>query len=443
MPAAVRLPWRPLDLLDAEQVEQIHAASLAILERTGVEFQDDETLALWRAAGAEVDQTTQRVRLAPELVLRLVALAPRTFTWRARNPAHDVDFGLGLAAFGPCGGMAYVLDARRGRRSGTLADYADLVRVAQASPALHFAAWEQVAALDVPPSVRHLQRLLAAIRLSDKPLMESAHGRVITADCLAMCRLVFGPLEDQPPVIGDVINVSSPLRFDARMLGGLLTYARAGQVTYITPFILAGAMSPISMAAALAQQNAEALAGVALTQLARPGAPVMMGGFTSNLDLRSGTPALGTPEGAWAILAGAQLARRYGLPFRGNGGLTSSKSLDAQAALETHWALWPSLLGHAALNMHAAGWVDGGLTVSLEKYAFDLAQLEDLFAELTGMGTGLAAAPVSRSADWALRDWDRRLEAYTPPPLDPALSEALDDYVARRSIELADVNLYV
>ncbi len=436
MPASLHLPWRPLELLDAEQLERIHLASLQILEETGIDFQDPEALGLWQAAGADVDGGSQRVRLDRGLVLDLVAQAPRSFTWRARNPAHDVLLGPGVAAFGPCGGMAYVLDQTQTRRPGTLGDYEDLIRVAQASSALHFAAWEQVAALDVPLSARHLKRLRAALTLSDKPLMESAHGRIITADCLELCRLVFGDLEGQPPVIGDVINVSSPLRFDARMLGGLLTYARAGQVTFITPFILAGAMSPVTVAAALAQQNAEALAGVALTQLARPGAPVLMGGFTSNLDLRSGTPALGTPEGAWAVLAGAQLARRYGLPFRGNGGLTSSKTLDAQAAAETHWSLWPSLLGHSALIMHAAGWIDGGLTVSLDKFAFDLGQLEAFTTTLPGP----AAPRPDRIPDKA--DWAARLATFEAPPMDPGLREAIDAFVLRRSAELADVDLY-
>lgn len=439
MPASLALPWRPLDILDEEQVERIHLASLRILEETGIEFQDDESLSLWSGAGAAVDRATQRVRLDRGLVLELIAKAPRSFTWRARNPAHDVSIGPGRIAFGPPGGMVYILDLDGARRSGTFADYEDLVRVAHESPALHFAAWEQVAALDVSVSIRHLHRLRAAIRLSDKPLMESAHGRVITADCLAMCRLVFGDL-DGAPVVGDVINISSPLRFDSRMLGGLITYARAGQVTFMTPFILAGAMAPITMAAALAQQNAEALAGVALTQVVRPGAPVMMGGFTSNLDMRTGTPALGTPEGAWATLAGAQLARRYSLPFRGNGGLTTSKTLDSQAVTESQWSLWPSLSGHNDLVMHAAGWIDGGLTVSLSKVAADLDQLEALWSDLhpersTPPGPG-------GSTDRSTRSWSRRLADYEPPTLDPAVAEAIDEFVARRSLELKDQNLY-
>lgn len=439
MPASLDLPWRPLDILDEEQIERVHLASLRILEETGVEFQDDEALALWTRAGADVDVRTQRVRLDRGLILNLIARAPGSFTWRARHPDHDVVIAPGRAAFGPCGGMAYVLDEAGHRRSGTFADYESLVKVAHESSALHFAAWEQVAALDIPVSVRHLHRLRAAIRLSDKPLMESAHGRVITADCLEMCRLVFGELEGAP-VVGDVINISSPLRFDSRMLGGLITYARAGQVTFMTPFILAGAMAPITMAAALAQQNAEALAGVALTQLVRPGAPVLMGGFTSNLDMRSGTPALGTPEGAWAVLAGAQLARRYGLPFRGNGSLTTSKAIDSQAASETQWSLWPSLAGHNNLVMHAAGWIDGGLTASFDKVAYDLDQLEAFIADIhPGSSTSLGPKDVAERAG---RTWQRRLADYVPPALDPAAADALDEYVARRSADLQGADLY-
>lgn len=439
MPASLALPWRPLDILDEDQIERVHLASLEILEGTGIEFQDDEALSLWSGAGADVDPRTQRVRLDRGLVLELIAKAPRSFTWRARNPSHDVSIGPGRVAFGPCGGMVYVLDTAGARRPGTFADYEDLVRVAHESPALHFAAWEQVAALDVPVSVRHLHRLRAAIRLSDKPLMESAHGRVITADCLEMCRLVFGDLNGAS-VVGDVINISSPLRFDSRMLGGLITYARAGQVTFMTPFILAGAMAPITMAAALAQQNAEALAGVAFAQLVRPGAPVMMGGFTSNLDMRSGTPALGTPEGAWATLVGAQLARRYGLPFRGNGSLTTSKTLDSQSATETQWSLWPSLSGHTDLVMHAAGWIDGGLTVSFDKIAHDLDQLEALMADLHAGSEARSTA--GRTSDRTPRSWKQRLADYEAPPLDTAVAEALDEYVARRSTALKDENLY-
>jgi trimethylamine--corrinoid protein Co-methyltransferase len=301
-----------------------------------------------------------------------------------------------------------------------------------------------------------------------------------------MMRLVYGSL-DGDPVTGDVINVNSPLRYDERMLGGLISYARAGQVTFITPFILAGAMSPATMAAALAQQNAEVLAGAALTQIIRPGAPVIYGGFTTHVDLRGGSPAFGTPEGAWAALVGGQLARRYGLPYRGSGALTNSQTADAQAAYESLWTLWPAVLAHTNLMMHAAGWVDGGLTVSFEKFVIDLENLamfqrflggfavdEDALAlaAIAEVGPGghhfgtahtaaryrdafhassladrrgydaWAAAGSEGVARRANRVWKEMLAQYEPPPLDPAIAEALDDYVARRERELEGSRLY-
>jgi trimethylamine--corrinoid protein Co-methyltransferase len=425
MPSAFTLPFDPINVLTDAQVEAIDSASWTILEDVGVEFQDAEVLDLWAAAGADVDHDSCRVRLDRGLVRSLMASAPSTFTWRARNPSHDVVIGQGHASFGPCGGMVYVQPADGNRRPGEFQDQVAFVKVAHASPAMHFAAWDQVTPHDIPVSERHLRRLQASFVYSDKPVSEAAHGRLITADNLAMARIVFGDVMDREAVIGDVVNVNSPLRFDGRMLGGLLTYARAGQVTYITPFILAGAMSPISIAGALAQQNAEALAGVALTQLVRPGAPVLMGGFTTNADMRTGSPALGTPEGAWSLLAGAQLARRYRLPYRGSGALTTSKATDGQAGYESAWSMWPCLLGHANLIMHAAGWLDGGLTASHTKFAIDLDYLEALT-----VGT-----PAPRS-------WSARLAAYEQPALDPTIRDALDDFVTRRARELEGIALY-
>jgi trimethylamine--corrinoid protein Co-methyltransferase len=331
-----------------------------------------------------------------------------------------------------------------------------------------------------------LHRLYAGFTLSDKAMLEAAHGRIITNDCVEMARLVFGDLEGDP-VIGDVINVNSPLRYDDRMLGGLLTYARAGQVTFITPFILAGAMSPVTMAAALAQQNAEALAGIALTQIVRPGAPVIYGGFTTNIDMRSGSPAFGTPEGAWALLVGAQLARYYGLPYRGNGSLTNAKVADAQAAYETMWNLWPAVQAHTNLVMHAVGWMDGGLSSSYEKFIIDVENLAMFYHFLNGFAideeslaldmitqvgpgghhfgtqhtmerfekafyeTAVAdrlgyeawvAAGKQDTQQRARAVWQGLLKEYEQPPLDLAIQEALADFVARREQELEKHNLY-
>lgn len=482
----LRNPRPPYDWLEPDTLERIHEASLDILENVGLDFLDDEALDIWQAAGAKVDQAARHVWPDRGLVLEALAYAPSSFTWRARNPAHNVVIGGDAIAFGPCGGMVYAADLDRGRRIGTMDDYEKLLKLSQSCHALHFAAWEQVTAQDVPVNIRHLRRVRAGLTLTDKVVMEGAHGRVITADTLAMMGIVYGSL-DGDPVTGDVINASSPLRFDDRMLGGLITYARAGQVTFITPFILAGAMSPVTMAAALAQQNAEVLAGAALTQLVRPGVPVIYGGFTTNIDLRSGSPAFGTPEGAWAALVGGQLARRYGLPSRGNGGLNSSKAADAQAAYESLWSLWPAVLAHTNLIMHGAGWLEGGLTVSFEKYVIDLENLAMVrhflqgfavdddalalasIAEIGSSGHHLGTAHTqARYRDaffatslsdrlaydtWALagsedtatranRVWKDMLASYEQPPMDPATAEALDEFVARREKELAGVSLY-
>jgi trimethylamine---corrinoid protein Co-methyltransferase len=479
-------PRPPFDWLEPDELERLHEASLDILENIGLDFLDEEALVIWQKAGAKVDRQAQHVWPDRGLIMESIATAPPSFRWRARNPAHEVVIGGNTIAFGPCGGMAYVNDLDCGRRPGTMSDYEDLLRVSQSCHALHFAAWEQVTAQDLPVNVRHLHRVRAGFKLTDKVVMEGAHGRIITADTLEMMRLVYGTL-DGDPVTGDVINVNSPLRYDDRMLGGLITYARAGQVTFITPFILAGAMSPVTMAAALAQQNAEVLAGVALTQLVRPGAPVIYGGFTANIDLRSGSPSLGTPEGAWAHLVGGQLARRYNLPYRGSGSLTNSQVADAQAAYESAWTLWPAVLAHTNLIMHAAGWVDGGLTVSLEKYIIDLENLAmfqhflkgftiddaslalDSIAEVGPGGHHFGTAHTqdryrnafypSSLADrqsydaWiasggddtarrANRIWKEILSRYEPPAIDPAVAEAVDDYVARRERELAGSKLY-
>jgi trimethylamine--corrinoid protein Co-methyltransferase len=302
-----------------------------------------------------------------------------------------------------------------------------------------------------------------------------------------MAKIVFGEDISSSPVLGGVINVSSPLRYDGRMLGGLLTYARYGQVNIITPFILAGAMSPVTMAAALAQQNAEVLAGIALTQLANPGAPVIYGGFTTNVDMKSGSPAFGTPEGAWALLVGAQLARRYKLPYRGSGGLNSSKTPDAQAAYESLWTMWPAMLAHTNFILHSAGWLEGGMTVSLEKYVIDAEMLAMFYHFMAGfeindenlaldsidevgpgghhfgtahtmerfstafyqptLGDNLGYEVWESAGSWdAARRanvvWKEILANYEPPALDAGIQEELEAYVARRTKELAGKNLY-
>jgi len=335
----------------------------------------------------------------------------------------------------------------------------------------------------VPVPARHLEKALAQFTLSDKALTAAAHGRAVAADYMAMAAIVYGGEAELAggPVFAAVVNANSPLRFDERMLGGLIGYARLGQATIITPFILAGAMSPVTLAAAIAQQNAEALAGIALTQLVRLGAPVVYGGFTTNIDMQTGSPAFGTPEGALALLCGGQLARHYSVPFRGSGGLNNAKSVDAQASYETQMSLWPAVMAHANLILHSAGWLEAGLVCSLEKFIIDVEGLAVMQRMLAGvvvdeetlalpfiaevgpgghhLGTAHTLAryrsefyvPIVSDRQnydkWREdggRDAARRahdvagqlLAAYEPPPLDPAAAEALADFVARRTREL-------
>ncbi len=480
-------PLPPLEWSSHEQIEQLHQASMQILENVGLEFLDDEAFSIWRQAGAKVDSKARRVWPDRDLVLEAVQRAPQTFTWRARNPDRDIRIGGNAIAFAPHSGMAYAADLETGRRPGRLEDLENFLKLAHMCNVLHFAGCELVAPQDVPVSMRHLRRVFAAFTLSDKAARDVAHGRIIPSDDIEMARIAFGGVLPSEPVIGGIINVNSPLRYDERMLGGLITYARAGQVCVVTPFILAGAMSPITMAAALAQQNAEALAGVALAQLVNPGAPVIYGGFTTNIDMKTGSPAFGTPEGAWALLIGAQLARRYRLPYRGSGSLNTSKIPDAQAAYETMWTIWPAVLSHTNFVHHSVGWLDGGLTASYEKFIIDAEILAmfhhffqgfmmdsesfalDMIAEVGPGGhhfdtphtqaryqTAFHQASVSDrqnyetwqaqggrdAAQRAHQLWKAMLEAYEPPPMEQSTQEALLEFVKRREQELENVSLY-
>ena len=300
----------PLEVITPEQIEQLHEASMTIVEEIGIAFLDAEALDIWEKAGARVDHKRQHVWIDRGLLLDLVARAPSHFTWRARNPDKHRHVGGDDLTLAPNGGVIFAQDLDHGRRPGTLEDYHNFLKITQMTNVLHYTGDQLVVPHDVPVSLRHLRRSFGAFTLCDKPALEAAHGRIIPADAVEMAKIVFGEDVTAPgkdPVTGGIINSSSPLRYDDRMLGGMLTFGRAGQVLVITPFVLAGAMSPITIASAVAQQNAEALAGIAFVQAVRPGAPVIYGGFTSNIDMKTGAPAFGTPEGAWAMAIGAQL----------------------------------------------------------------------------------------------------------------------------------------
>jgi trimethylamine--corrinoid protein Co-methyltransferase len=478
----LKTPWRPLDILSPDELERLHEASMHILENTGVELLDAEALDLFAKAGAKVAGKTRRVKIDRGLLLETIATAPPSFTLHARNPGKTVVIGGNHIVFSPVGGQAYSTNFDRGRRPGTLADLEELIKLIHSFNVLHHGSDTPVEPTDLPAETRHLDALYTMSRLTDKTVMGPARGRMTTNDAIEMMALVSGGREalTERPALITIINVNSPLRYDDWMLGGLITYARAGQANVITPFIAAGAMGPITLAGAIAQQNAEALVGVMLTQLVRPGAPVVYGNFTVDAHMRSGSPSFGTPEAAWATLAAGQLARHYKLPYRSNGSLSSSNAPDAQAAYETMMSLWPAILAQANFVYQGAGWVEGGLTTSYEKLIIDveaLAMMEALLAGYEVNDDTLALPSIDQvgpgghhfdtehtlaryrtafydplistrlqyanwveagSMDAAQRahlKWKEVLKNYQEPKLDEAADEALRDFVARRKRE--------
>jgi trimethylamine--corrinoid protein Co-methyltransferase len=378
--------WPPLDVLSSEDLARIHNASIEILENTGIELLDAEAFDIFAKAGAKVTVGARRVWPDRGLLMEAVSAAPASFTLHARNLAKSLVIGGDHIAFSPVGGQAYSTNFERGRRPGTLADLEELIKLTHCFNILHHGSDTLVEPTDLPANTRHLDATFASLRLTDKTIMGPSRGRVASTDAISLAAIPFGGLDAirHKPVLIGVINVNSPLRFDDWMLGGLITYARAGQANIITPFIAAGAMGPITVAGAIAQQNAEALVGVALTQLVNPGCPVVYGNFTVDAHMRSGSPSFGTPEGAWATLAAGQLARHYKLPFRSNGSLSSSNIPDAQAAYETMMSLWPAILARTNFVYQGAGWVEGGLTTSYEKLIIDVECLAMMAALLDG-----------------------------------------------------------
>ncbi|MGD8403438.1 MAG: trimethylamine methyltransferase family protein [Anaerolineales bacterium] len=379
--------YSPLEILVANQVEGIHEASMHILEEIGLEFLDEETLGIWKSAGALVNKESQRVRIDGNMVEEALKTVPSSFTLRARNPDRNVTIGGNSINFATVANTPYYSDLKSGRQPGSLEKFEKMLRLAHVCGPIHVIEGMLLEPQDIPIPQRHLAKGYAVYSLSDKAHLVASHGREIAEDHVNMASIVFGG-EDEikcDPVLSAVVNANSPLRYDERMLGGLLTYARYRQPVAITPFILAGAMSPVSLPSALAQQNAEALAGITLTQLVNPGTPVIYGGFATSIDMQTGSPAFGGPEGALALLAGAQLARFYGLPYRGSGGLNNSKTVDAQAAYESQMTLWPAVLGHTNLIIHSAGWLESGLVCSLEKFVLDVEGLAMMCRFLNGL----------------------------------------------------------
>ena len=481
-----RLPWRrlvtpfrPLEILSEEQLEAIHRASLRILAEIGVQVLGDRAIDLLAAAGASVDRAERRVRLEPGLVEERIRTAPATFTLHARNPDRSIEIGGRHLAFTSVGGPAFVADLDRGRRPGNSADLRDYVRLIGALDVIHQEAGGPLEATDLPVLTRHLDLYELLATTLDKTWQCVGFGRVPVDDAIEIAALARGVGRDAlvaTPSLMTIINSNSPLRLDGPMSDGLIEMALHGQAVVATPFTLAGAMSPATIAGALAEQNAEALFMVVLTQLARPGAPVVYGGFTSNVDMRTGSPAFGTPEYVKAAFATGQLARRYGLPFRSSN-VTGSNTVDAQAAYESEMAVWGAVMGGVNLLYQGAGWLEGGLTASYEKLILDAEILQmigevlqplvvdeaeigvDAIAAVGPGGHFFGAAHTLQRfehafyrpmlSDWrnfeawqedgsrtaaerANRIWKQLLAEFEPPPLDPAAGEAIAAFVARR-----------
>jgi trimethylamine---corrinoid protein Co-methyltransferase len=468
-----------MEVLSADQIEAIHRTSLDILERLGIEVMSPRALGILAAAGAEVDRATQTVRLDRALVESALSSAPASFVLTPRNAAQRIKLGGRAINFGLVAGPPNVHDFERGRRAGNLPDYCDFIRLAQFFNAIHLIGNQVCAPVELPANSRHLDTYRANILYSDKVFHCTAIGAGRALDGIRMMAISRGLTLDQvaeSPGLITIISVNSPRRYDEAMSEGLIAMAEHGQAVVITPFTLMGAMAPAALAAALAQQNAEALFGIVLAQLVRRGTPVVYGAFTSNVDMRSGAPAFGTPENAKANVASGQLARRYRLPYR-TSNASASNAADAQGAYETEMSLWGAVLGHGNLIYHAAGWQEGGLTASFEKLILDVEMLQLMieflkpivvneqelgFEAIKGVPTGghffgephtmeryehafyrpllsswqnyenWQIAGGKDSTQRATELWKLALGEYQQPAIEPAILEALDAYIAQR-----------
>jgi len=363
------------DILSEEEVAQVHDHAMQILQEIGIDFLHPRSLDLFRQAGLKIED--QRVHFDRAFVEEHIKKAPERFQVQARNPKNTVTIGGNHMVNAPVYGPPFITDLDRGRRGATIADFTNFDKMAQATPQIHCAGGTIVEPEDLPLDTRHLDMVYSHIRWTDKPFMGSVISEQNARDSIEMASIVFGGRAtiERTPALLALVNVNSPLRYDDRMLGALMEYAAAGQPVLVTPFLMAGAMSPMGLAGTLAQQTAEALAGIALIQLIRPGAPCIYGSFLTNVDMQSGSPAFGTPESAMGILASAQMARHYRIPFRGGGALTSSKAPDAQAAYESMMCMWPTVLGGVHFVLHAAGWLESALLASYEKFMIDVEAL--------------------------------------------------------------------
>ncbi|MCF6431432.1 trimethylamine methyltransferase family protein [Leisingera sp. MMG026] len=485
-----QLPWQqvkntypPFELLNPDQTDQLHATSMRILSEAGIRVMGDNVMDIFECAGAIVDRDSKTIRMDESLVMEALKTVPHTFTLTARNRAKQITLGGNNVTFGLVAGPPNVHDCINGRRSGNLTDYQNFIKLAHHFNSIHLIGNQVTAPLELPANNRHLDTYLANLIYSDLSFHCSAIGRGRALDGINMMAITRGQkpedMKEDPGVI-TIISVNSPRLFDDAMGDGLIAMAEYGQPVTVTPFTLMGAMTPVTLPAALAQQNAEALFGVVLTQLVNPGTPVMYGSFTSNVDMRSGAPAFGTPENAKANIAGGQLARRYGIPYR-TSNANASNAVDLQAAYETMMGTWGAVLGGANVIYHAAGWLEGGLTASYEKFIMDVEIIQNMIEFLKPMkfdadelgfdaiqsvpagghffGAGHTMARYETAfytpmlSDWqnyenweaagakdalsrATGIWQQALRDYAEPPMDPAIREELEAYAARRREEI-------
>ncbi len=471
------------EILDEEGLALIEANADTVLEEIGVRFADNpDALALWKDAGADV--RGDRVHLPRGLARKLCATAPREYVQHARNPERNVTIGGKGLVLAPVYGPPFVRDMENGRRYATIEDFRNLVKLGYMSQWLHHSGGTVCEPTDVPVNKRHLDMLLAHMTLSDKPFMGSVTEPSRAVDSVEMCRILFGAETVGPNCyMTSLININSPLVFDSTMMGALEVYARAGQATIVSPFIVGGAMAPVSVAGTLTQVLAEAMTGIAYGQLINPGCPAIFGAFVTSIDMNSGAPTFGTPEASKILWGAGQLARRLNLPFRSGGGLCGSKLPDAQAAYESANTLQAALLGGVNFMLHACGWLEGGLVSSYEKFVLDADQLGVLHSLAEGIDlseNGQAMGAIAevgpgghflgcqhtqdnfKTAFWRTQVLDYRpfetwseaggfdsmqlanarvhkmLGEYEAPPLDPARAEALRDFVDRRKASEPD-----
>jgi trimethylamine--corrinoid protein Co-methyltransferase len=477
----LRNPFEPMKVFSDDQVAAIHDAALVMLETQGMKVLSVDARKWYRGAGAEVDEPTQIVRMDRGLVGKSLATAPREITLHSVDAERHVPLLNRCVAFAPTSGPPNIMDTAGGRRAGTLEDFSNLMKLCQSFEVIHILGGA-TEPQDIAVNVRHLHVTRAQLMLCDKiPFIFSrGHGQV--ADNFELIRIAHGISQEEfrlRPYTYTIINTNSPLQLDIPMADGIIDFATAGQVLVITPFTLAGAMAPVTIAGALTLAHAEALAGLTLAQIVKPGAPIVYGSFTSNVDMKSGSPAFGTPEYVKAAFGAGQMARFLGLPWRSSNA-TASNIPDAQSAYESQMSLWGALFGGCNFVLHAAGWLESGLTTSYEKFILDIEMLQmfaEVFQPVGAAPSDLALEAVAevgagghffgcahtmeryRSAfyaplvsDWrnsgswaedgsktaterATGIWQDTLRRYVPPPRDPAVVEALDAYVARRTAE--------